>query len=113
MRKPTFIFNKLPYIISIILIAFILNCIKNVKLWQRTESVINWDIISYYGYLPATFIYHDHTLKFIDNYKGPHKFTIWSRKAPNGGNVILTSMGMSMLYSPFFFLGHAAANVFH
>jgi len=105
--------NKLPYIVSLVIILFVLNSIKNVKDWQKDDKVISWDIISYYAYLPATFIYHDHTLKFIDNYTGPHKFTFWPRKAPNGANVIMTSMGMSILYSPFFFVGHAAAHIFH
>ncbi len=113
MKRPLWIFNRLPFIVSLIIIAFILNCIKNDKQWVKEDGVINWDIISYYGYLPATFIYHDHTLKFIDNYTGPHRFVFWPRKAPNGANVILTSMGMSMLYSPFFFLGHAAAHIYN
>lgn len=108
----TFIKNKLPFIISFIIILFILNCIRNVKQWKNENDVICWDVISYYGYLPVTFIYHDHTLKFIEDYKGPHKFTIWSSKAPNGGNVIITSMGMSILYSPFFFVAHAVAHSF-
>jgi hypothetical protein len=112
MKKPSFIIKKLPLIVSILIIAFILNTIYQRKYWEREGSVINWDIISYYGYLPATFIYHDYTLKFIGDYKGPHKFTIWSRKIPNGGNVIMTSMGMSMVYAPFFFAGHAAAYFF-
>jgi len=81
---------------------------KNVKQW-RDESVISWDVISYYAYLPATFIYKDYTLKFIDGYKGPHKFTIWSENVPNGNKIIITSMGMSILYAPFFFLGHIYA----
>jgi hypothetical protein len=111
MKKPFFFSNKLPYIISVLIIAFILNSINNVKQWEKEEGVINWDIISYYGYLPAVFIYHDYTLNFVDTYKGPHKFTIWPSRAPNGGKVMLTSMGMSILYSPFFFIGHAAAYV--
>jgi hypothetical protein len=113
MKKTSFIIQKLPLLVSIIIIAFILNTIYHRKYWESEGSVIKWDIISYYGYLPATFIYHDYTLKFVDNYKGSHKFTLWSSKLPNGGNVIMTSMGMSMVYAPFFFLGHAAAHIFN
>ena len=112
MKKLSILIKKLPFLISILIIALISNCINNIKPWEKEENVINWDVISYYGYLPATFIYHDYTLKFVENYNGPHKFTIWYIKAPNGGNVIMTSMGMAMLYSPFFFSGHAAASIF-
>jgi len=71
--------------------------------------VIEWDIISYYAYLPATFIYHDPSLAFTDSYKGPHKFTIWYEKTPEGKYVIKMTMGLSLLYLPFFAAGHAAA----
>lgn len=111
MRKSFFTPAKLPYLVIILIVAFILNSMNNVKQWQKQEGVINWDVISYYGYLPAVFIYHDHTLKFTENYTGPHKFIFWPSKAPNGGKVIMTSMGLSMLYSPFFFAGHAVAHI--
>jgi len=113
MSILNFIKRKLPYIVSLIIVIFILSCIKNVKKWEREDDVINWDVISYYGYLPATFIYHDISLKFTEDYTGPHKFTIWSSKAPNGANVIMTSMGMSILYSPFFFIAHGYAHIFN
>jgi len=112
MKKSFFTINKLPFLVSVLIIAFILNSMNNVKQWHKEEGVINWDVISYYGYLPAVFIYHDYTLKFTENYTGPHKFTIWPSTAPNGGKVMLTSMGMSVLYSPFFFIAHAAAYIF-
>ncbi len=108
MKAFSFIKTKLTLIVSLLIVVFILNCMKNVKQW-RGESVISWDVISYYAYLPATFIYKDYTLKFIDTYKGPHKFTIWNDASPNGNKVIMTSMGMSILYSPFFFLAHLYA----
>ena len=40
----------------------------NVKIWKTPGRVIQWDVIDYYGYLPAAFIYHDISLKFKDHY---------------------------------------------
>lgn len=112
MSVLNYLKNKLPFTISIIIVLFILNCVKNVEQWKKENDVIKWDVISYYGYLPATFIYHDYTLRFTENHIGPQKFIIWSDKAPNGGNVIRTTMGMSVMYSPFFFIAHAVAHFF-
>lgn len=74
----------------------------NIGFWKRPEKVISWDIVSYYAYLPASFIYNDLSLAFVDDYKGEHHFIIWAEK----GRPIKTSMGLSMLYAPFFFIAH-------
>lgn len=99
----------LPYLVVLLIVVFMFNCVLNKRDWKKENYVISWDIISYYGYLPATFIYHDYSLDFTETYTGPHKFTIWYDHAPNGNKVIWMSMGLSMLYAPFFFLGHLFA----
>ncbi len=81
----------------------------NMKHWEKGNRVIYWDIVSYYAYLPATFIYNDITLEFTDNYKGVHEYKFWPLEAPNGSKVIKTSMGLSFLYAPFFFVAHVVA----
>ncbi len=86
--------------------------------WTRDgpgeRGVIHWDVISYYSYLPATFIYGDVTLEFLDHppegFKNDSKF--WPTTIENGNRLIITSMGLSVLYSPFFFMAHAVAPVF-
>lgn len=80
----------------------------HVKMWQKRE-LLYWDVVSYYAYLPATFIYKDLSLKFIENYSGEHEFVFWPSTAPNGNYVIKTSMGLSYLYAPWFFIGHLIA----
>jgi hypothetical protein len=72
-----------------------------------TYRVINNDIISYYAYLPAYFIYDDITLKFKD--KDPKYFgdKFWADTVANGNYIIRTSMGMSVMYFPFFAVTHA------
>jgi len=87
--------------------------------WTRADGskergVIHWDVISYYAYLPATFIYGDVTLGFLDN--PPEGFVndakFWFMHLDNGNRLIATSMGMSVMYSPFFFMAHGLAPLF-
>lgn len=86
--------------------------------WTRDgpgeRGVIHWDVISYYSYLPATFIYDDVTLSFLDDppegFVNDSKF--WPTELENGNRLIITSMGLSVLYSPFFFIAHALAPTF-
>lgn len=74
--------------------------------WQREKGVIQWDIKSYYAYLPATFIYKDLSLDFREENFDKFGNLIWPTKTPTGKQAIITSMGMSVLYSPFFFIAH-------
>ena len=45
--------------------------------WQQEDKIIEWDIKSYYAYLPATFIYQDLSLDFINDESGKFKDLIW------------------------------------
>lgn len=83
--------------------------IFNLKHWNKEESIIAWDVISYYGYLPATFIYGDVSLEKPNEKFDEYQHTFWMEKASNGGKVFKTSMGMSILYAPFFFASHIYA----
>ena len=77
------------------------------KKWKQNQ--IEWDIVSYYGYLPALYIYDDITLKFTSQNPDFFAGKYWPETAPNGGRVIKTTMGLSILYTPFFLLGHFVA----
>ena len=94
----------------------------NLKKWKHAETnakIITWDVTSYYGYLPAIFIHHDLSLDFIDtdgvDYAAKHQF--WPERLnrdlerdPAGEiKVIKTTMGMSFMYAPFFFMAHGFA----
>ncbi|MFO7671942.1 MAG: hypothetical protein R6W31_19955, partial [Bacteroidales bacterium] len=86
--------------------------------WTRNKpnerGVIHWDVISYYAYLPATFIYGDVTLDFLDNppegFVNDDKF--WFYEMETGKRLIVTSMGMSFMYAPGFFIAHTLAPLF-
>lgn len=77
--------------------------------WNRSEGMIFWDVKSYYSYLPATFIYQDLTFDFMK--EGGFGKWIWPFDTPTGKKGIRATMGMSVMYSPFFFVGHAIALV--
>ncbi len=84
--------------------------------WTRSKpnerGVIKWDVISYYAYLPATFIYGDVKLGFLDDKSFNNDSKFWPYRLDNGNLLIQTSMGLSILYSPFFFAAHALAPLF-
>jgi len=92
----------------IILFIIIYNMF-NIHYWSTKGRVINFDIISYYAYLPSTFIHKDLSLKFIDDKPEEYRDKFWPNTTEEGNYVIKTSMGLSFLYSPFFLLGHIAA----
>ena len=76
--------------------------------WYRAK-VIDGDVISYYSYLPALIVHGDITMRyslgnefFADKIWG----IIWKE---NSGPVQKYTMGLSLLYTPSFLLGHASA----
>ncbi len=97
-------------VVNIFIVCTVLASVLAISRWKaEPDRVIVWDVISYYAYLPATFIYKDISLEFTQGYQGPHTFVFWPEKAPNGKKVIKTSMGLSVLMAPFFFIGHGLA----
>lgn len=105
------ILERIPIVkITILFLTIVmLVTMLKIKFWKDDHQILYWDIVSYYAYLPATFIYDDLSLEFKDDYQGEHKFTIWAQRAENGNYVIKTSMGLSYLYAPWFFIGHLVA----
>ncbi|HSO88316.1 MAG TPA: hypothetical protein VLQ91_17310 [Draconibacterium sp.] len=93
------IYLSLLTVVTIMLIA---------KDWTRENKVIVADVVSYYAYLPAAFIFNDIKLEHRETYD---KGIFWPEPLPDGNKVIKTSMGMSILYSPFFFASHGVAKV--
>ncbi len=103
--------GKLAYIAITIVIGVYLLHIFNVRFWNQGKGTIYWDTISYYAYLPAAFIHKDLSLEFIHDGKDDYGNQFWPETTTDGKFVIKTSMGLSFLYSPFFFAAHAYANL--
>ncbi len=80
-------------------------------------NIISWDVYGYYLYLPTTFIYHDLgmlnesvILELMDKYQSSATF-YQGMKMPEGNYVMKYSMGMAILYLPFFLMGWLGANL--
>ncbi|MFL5764799.1 MAG: hypothetical protein ACJ77K_12720 [Bacteroidia bacterium] len=77
----------------------------------------NWDILSYYLYLPLTFLKHDlaiHDYSYIQHLFDQYHFSpgfYQAAQAENGNYVMIYTMGMALLYSPFFAIGHLWATL--
>jgi hypothetical protein len=85
---------------------------------QRPHHLIAWDVFGYYLYLPQTFIHQDPGLidlgpvnEAIAQYQSTPGF-YQAAPGQNGAWVIMYSMGMALIYLPFFFIGHFLAFVF-
>ena len=102
--------KKLPGLALWLIFVVMLGTMGIYHHWNRSKpnerGVIHWDVISYYSYLPATFIYGDVGLGFLDDQDFNNDNKFWPVQLENGNRLILTSMGLSILYSPFFFMAH-------
>jgi len=85
--------------------------IFNLKHWKKADRIIAYDIVSYYAYLPAAFIYDDVTLANPNQKFNEYEHTFWYHETEEGKKIFKTSMGMAILYSPFFFASHFYALV--
>lgn len=93
-----------------LLLFSLLYSMFNTKYWKQEGQVIKWDVLEYYGYLPASFIYGDISLRFTDTPTENWGKKFWALTAPNGKKVFKMSMGMAVLYAPFFGLAHLYAH---
>lgn len=108
--RPDIKFNNWRSLFAILLIALVVSGVFcNMKRWRQPMSVIQWDIKNYYAYLPAVFIFGDHSLEFIKQDPDFFSDKFWPIPTPSGGLVIITTMGLAFLYLPFFLLGHLTA----
>ena len=99
-----------PVTISfVIIVLLIININKNLSYWERDNEIITYDVAYYYAYLPAAFIYKDISLNFTDTLPDNIKKKIHGATTVTGKKCIKTSMGLSILYTPFFVLGHISA----
>lgn len=91
---------------SIIIVAIACFVIDfSLKNWEKYGRVIEHDVHGYYFYLPAQFIYHD--IKLEKDYQlRPNDHLFWPTTLSDGRKVNKTTMGLAILYAPFFFVGH-------
>jgi len=96
----------------VVLIAIVYLCLN----FNTTpKNILSWDVFGYYLYLPLTFIYQDLGLdnvsiihSVIEKYNNTSTF-YQAMPTPEGGWVMKYSMGIALLYLPFFLIGHSIA----
>ncbi|OFX85750.1 MAG: hypothetical protein A2W99_05755 [Bacteroidetes bacterium GWF2_33_16] len=97
--------------IVLIIVAFVyIWTVFNISKWRK-NLVINNDTVSYYSYLPATFIYKDLRFNFVDSLPLDFEGRIWFQTVDNSSRVQKMTMGLSVLYAPFFFIAHTIAQI--
>ena len=79
------------------------------KFWKEPGRIIAYDVISYYQYLPATFIHKDISMKFMKADTGNFDRKIWASETETGWYMGRMTMGLAIMYSPFFLGAHALA----
>lgn len=97
--------NKLSLFVIIFATFIVIWVNHNFSYWNKKDGIINWDVISYYSYLPAFFVYHDLELKF-HKYEEEDVYIMWPKTLDNGKKLIKTTMGLSFMYLPFFLIAH-------
>jgi len=109
-----------PISLAAILLLFVL--LVQARLWapywdtHNVQAILTWDVMGYYLYLPAKFIYHDlGRLAFSDailrEYAPTGSFdqAFQVPGAAAGQLVMKYPIGLALLWTPFFWLGHWAA----
>jgi len=97
------------YLVYILVIALLTHGIIREK-FRSTTGYIVWDVISYYAYLPAIFIYKDLSLKFVDDLP-KDEGTIWPIPTANGGYTLKYPIGTAIMILPFFLMAHIFSNL--
>ena len=83
---------------------------KNLDTWGKNKVIDN-DVVSYYAYLPAGIIFHDLNFSFVKDLPPGFSGKIWLGTAPNGKPILRMTMGLAILWLPFFLLAHLFSKV--
>jgi hypothetical protein len=81
----------------------------NNSIWNKPNGVVHNDIISYYSYLPALFIHNDLSFSYVDDDPKFFAGKFYNYYTEDGRRYQKMTLGLSVLYSPFFMLGHLTA----
>lgn len=82
--------------------------IKDHEPWIIHGKTISSDVTSYYGYLPAYFIYDDLSMHFYEGSEF-YRYKTGYLRYDDGRRVEKMTMGVAYFYTPFFLAGHAIA----
>jgi hypothetical protein len=95
LQKPSVIFLLFCFCFSVVLMDLW-------RSWHFEEHTFKWDVANYYSFLPAYFNNHG-------SFEFNHEITSYLAQSPKGGHLPKATYGMSLMYSPFYFLGYKIA----
>ncbi len=106
---------KKKFVKHIALIAILISLLGNMFALKQYENkqMMQSDPFSYYGYLPAAIIKQDLKFSFLNTDKESYFNTMWLHVLPDGTRYSKMSIGMAILWLPFFLLGHVYALMSH
>jgi hypothetical protein len=100
---------------TLVLILALFTVLVGLRFTKSFHNALSWDTKGYYLYLPAAFIYNDagiRDLGWVEEIQEKYGTTAtlyFLNRQEFGDHVIKYTSGMAILYSPFFFVGHAIA----
>ncbi len=104
--------------VALSLLFVFLNFYIRGYIYTDSWNVLGWDVLSYYTYLPHTFIYDDIGMRnaqmmqdLINQYKLSGTY-YQAFQIPNGNYVPMYTLGMAILFAPFFFIAHLYVSIF-
>lgn len=100
-------YSKLAIVLILLVCTWYGN---NLNTWGKNKVIQN-DVIMYYAYLPATFIFNDLNFNFVTKLPADFEGQIWLQTSPTGKPILRMTMGMAILWIPFFVLAHALAHI--
>jgi hypothetical protein len=109
--KKSFLYLGWDKIALVIILASLVWTNLSLKYWKTLKQTINWDIILYYEYLPAAIIHQDLSMSFTKDDPKFYGDKIWAFTSPTGKSVNKMTMGVAVLYSPFFLVAHGLAGL--
>jgi len=80
------------------------------KYWRDENKVIASDVVNYYGYLPAVFIYQDASLMYWDDLDFDLQLKLWFKTNEEQERTFKMSMGVAYFYCPLFLVAHQLAS---
>lgn len=104
---------KGSFVSTITIFLLILICSwygKNLNTWGKNKVIQN-DVISYYAYLPSAIIFNDLNFEFTETLPEDFEGTIWLQTTPTGNPILRMTMGLAILWSPFFLAAHGIAHI--
>ena len=95
------VFQKPSLYLFIFIIFFSVDRFNRWADFDNGNFPLVYDVDQYYSYLPAYFIHDDLSFSYEHGY--------WTQYLPNGNHIPKVTVGMALMYSPFFLIGHAVA----